>query len=188
MHVTVLSHGNRIITSLRLPMFIVKVKELARTALFNTGTVVVSSRWCQDKVNGSLQKISWQSLQCTCELDTTNLCAIPDCYISPLSSCSSLSFSNMSRSATDATRFTSTTPHATSISQSTARLQDQRKKKIIPSGETPLEKVRRLRAAADRARDAQVSTVDKMIIRGRVWADIAHRTTTLFLIGCTGKL
>lgn len=27
--------------------------------------------------------------------------------------------------------------------------------------------------------------MDKIIVRGRVFADIAHRTTTLFLIGCT---
>jgi hypothetical protein len=45
--------------------------------------------------------------------------------------------------------------------------------------------VRRLRAAADKAREAQISTFDKMIIRGRVWADRAHRFTALSLIGAT---
>jgi len=57
-----------------------------------------------------------------------------------------------------------------------------------PPGETPQEKVKRLRAAADRARDAQVSTLDKVLVRGRVWADRAHRFTALSLIGITGTL
>lgn len=103
----------------------------------------------------------------------------------------------MPRSATDATRFTSTTPHASAIPPSAANLQSssslqkqqqQRKAGAGPVGETPLEKVKRLRAAADRARDAQISTFDKLIVRGRVWADFAHRATTLFLIGATGML
>lgn len=101
----------------------------------------------------------------------------------------------MARSASDATRFTSTTPHASSIPPSAANLQSssslQKQQKLRksapgPVGETPLEKVKRLRAAADRARDAQVTTFDKVILRGRVIADFAHRATTLFLIGATG--
>lgn len=42
-----------------------------------------------------------------------------------------------------------------------------------------------MRAAADRARDAQISTLDRFLVRGRVWADRVHRVTTLTLIGAT---
>ncbi|EKD15957.1 uncharacterized protein L3040_003185 [Drepanopeziza brunnea f. sp. 'multigermtubi'] len=98
----------------------------------------------------------------------------------------------MPQSATDATRFTSTTPHATAKqpfrpSNSPPRNMPPRKPapNTAPTGETPQEKVRRLRAAADRARNAQITTVDKMIIRGRVWADRAHKVVTLSLVAAT---
>lgn len=94
----------------------------------------------------------------------------------------------MPRSATDATRFTSTTPHAhTKPPPSAANINRGTKPARTPGppGETPQEKVRRLRAAADRARDAQVTTFDKLLVRGRVWADRAHRFTALSLIGAT---
>jgi hypothetical protein len=99
----------------------------------------------------------------------------------------------MPRSATDATRFTSTVPHASAkhlpASKLPSSLNTQRKTQTPgPAGETPQEKVRRLRAAADRARDAQVSAFDKVIVRGRVWADTAHRITAWTLIGATGML
>lgn len=109
----------------------------------------------------------------------------------------------MPRSATDATRFTSTTPHASkpiSKPTSAAHLPSRNTPPRKPAGktgaaapaaaggETPLEKVKRLRAAADRARDAQVSTFDKVLVRGRVWADRAHRFTALTLIGATCKI
>lgn len=95
----------------------------------------------------------------------------------------------MPRSATDATRFTSTTPHASAkVPSSTTKPKAPPQRKPGPAGETPQEKVRRLRAAADAARDAQVSTFDKIIVRGRVWADRAHRFTALSLIGATCKL
>ncbi|QSZ35383.1 hypothetical protein DSL72_008253 [Monilinia vaccinii-corymbosi] len=84
----------------------------------------------------------------------------------------------MARSATDATRFTSTTPHASTKPKAASRSPG-------PPGETPQQRVKRLRAAADRARDAQISTFDKLIMRGRVWADKAHRFTTFTLIGLT---
>ncbi|KAK0115342.1 hypothetical protein ONS96_013801 [Cadophora gregata f. sp. sojae] len=92
----------------------------------------------------------------------------------------------MPRSATDATRFTSTIPHQ-SKAQLPSRSQPPRKSASTPSptGETPQEKVRRLRAAADRARDAQITTFDKVVIRGRVWADRAHKFVTLSLIAAT---
>ncbi|KAA8577211.1 hypothetical protein MFRU_021g00800 [Monilinia fructicola] len=84
----------------------------------------------------------------------------------------------MARSATDATRFTSTTPHAATKPKPVSRNPG-------PPGETPQQRVKRLRAAADRARDAQISTFDKLIMRGRVWADKAHRFTAFTLIGLT---
>jgi len=96
----------------------------------------------------------------------------------------------MSRSAADATRFTSTTPHASAKPPLSFRPNIQSSsptpKKSGPAGETPLEKVKRLRAAANAAREAQVTTVDRLILRGRVWADRLHRITTLGLIGLTG--
>ncbi|KAH8663006.1 cytochrome oxidase c assembly-domain-containing protein [Tricladium varicosporioides] len=93
----------------------------------------------------------------------------------------------MPRSATDATRFTSTIPHASAKPPSgqTVPLKSLPNRKPGPQGETPQEKVRRLRAAADRARNADVSTFDKVIVRGRVWADRAHRFTALSLIAAT---
>ncbi|KAK6615975.1 hypothetical protein H4I95_01127 [Botrytis cinerea] len=84
----------------------------------------------------------------------------------------------MARSATDATRFTSTTPHAATKPKPVSRNPG-------PPGETPQQRVRRLRAAADKARDAQISTFDKFLLRGRVWADKAHRFTAFSLIGLT---
>jgi len=91
----------------------------------------------------------------------------------------------MPRSATDATRFTSTTPHA---SKPPSAIKPETPAKVKPpgsAGETPQEKVRRLRAAADRARDAKISNFDRLIVRGRVWADKIHRFTALTLIGAT---
>lgn len=100
-----------------------------------------------------------------------------------------LGIAKMPRSATDATRFTSTTPHASAKPPpGSSNLYPTKEKKPAapaPAGETPQEKVRRLRAAADRARDAQVSGFDKAIVRGRVWADRIHRFTALSLIGAT---
>lgn len=55
-------------------------------------------------------------------------------------------------------------------------------------GETPKEKVTRLRAAHEAAKQAQVTRWDRIVVRGRVWADVAHRVTVLGLIGVTGML
>jgi hypothetical protein len=52
-------------------------------------------------------------------------------------------------------------------------------------GETPQQRVARLREAARRAKSNQISTVDKIIDRGRVWADKAHRVAAFSLIGAT---
>ena len=102
----------------------------------------------------------------------------------------------MPKSAIDATRFTPTTPHASAkhppsppssnvASSSTASPLPNRTMPG-PPGETPQQKVRRLREAAARARDAKVSGFDRVLVRGRVWADRAHRFTALSLIGITG--
>ncbi|RFU27588.1 hypothetical protein B7463_g8765, partial [Scytalidium lignicola] len=100
----------------------------------------------------------------------------------------------MPRSATDATRFTSTAPHAFSKAPSSAASFSipnastgaaARLRKPGPPGETPQQKVKRLREEAQKAREAKISTFDKIILRGRVWADKAHRFTALSLIGIT---
>ncbi|KAM0243233.1 hypothetical protein ACHAPO_000073 [Fusarium lateritium] len=72
------------------------------------------------------------------------------------------------RSVKDATRFTSTIPHATSkTAQRTAR---------IP-GETPEQRVRRLRQAHIAAQRAQVSKTDRFLDTSRKFFDFAHRWT-----------
>ncbi|MCJ1367951.1 hypothetical protein MMC16_007087 [Acarospora aff. strigata] len=108
----------------------------------------------------------------------------------------------MSRSAADATRFTATSPHAYSKPPSSAftptspsrvpgssrpPLPSQLNRSSTPIGEeTPQQKVARLRQAARAAKEAQVPQFEKVIARGRVWADRAHRFTALSLIGATG--
>ncbi len=96
----------------------------------------------------------------------------------------------MPRSVTDATRFTSTTPHATANQPFTSNLGQGSKvvppRSPGPAGETPQQRVKRLREAAARARNAKLSTFDKIVDHGRVWADRAHRFTTLSLIAATG--
>ncbi|KAF6231026.1 hypothetical protein HO173_010726 [Letharia columbiana] len=52
-----------------------------------------------------------------------------------------------------------------------------------PPGETAVEKVARLRQARLREREAQITTWDRVVIRGRVWADRAHKTTVVSLLG-----
>ena len=97
------------------------------------------------------------------------------------------------------TRFTSTSPHASSKPPvaSTFSYQPPTSRNQAPtnspfnatsrSDETPQEKVARLRAAARAAKVKQsMSLVDRMIARGRVWADISHRVVTYGLIGFTG--
>ncbi|QDS75587.1 hypothetical protein FKW77_006221 [Venturia effusa] len=54
-----------------------------------------------------------------------------------------------------------------------------------PPGETPLQKVARLREAARKAKAANESPAERLIEKGRLWADRAHRFTTLSLIGFT---
>ncbi|KAF9873430.1 hypothetical protein CkaCkLH20_09243 [Colletotrichum karsti] len=115
------------------------------------------------------------------------------------------------RSASDATRFTSTTPHAASKSstppprssaaakagakttQSTnaaaaSRTTPQKSSSATPGrlpGETPEQRVRRLRAAHEAARKAQTSSVDRVIGGSRRFFDVAHKATVIGLVGFT---
>ncbi|KFY27811.1 hypothetical protein V493_03289, partial [Pseudogymnoascus sp. VKM F-4281 (FW-2241)] len=99
----------------------------------------------------------------------------------------------MARSPSDATRFTSTTPHATkpfypaasNPGPSTLPTDGSGAAAAAPAGETPQQKVRRLREAANRAREGRLTGFDRAVVRGRVWADRAHRVTALGLIGIT---
>ncbi|KAL7919325.1 cytochrome oxidase c assembly domain-containing protein [Trichoderma austrokoningii] len=77
-----------------------------------------------------------------------------------------------SRSVKDATRFTSTIPHATSKSATAAAPRTVR----IP-GETPEQRVKRLRQAHLAAQQAQISRTDRVIDASRRFFDVAHRWT-----------
>lgn len=91
------------------------------------------------------------------------------------------------RSVKDATRFTSTIPHATSKSatSSSASAAAAPKPARIP-GETPEQRVRRLRQAHLAAQKAQVSKADKVIDASRRFFDVAHRWTVGGLVMFTG--
>jgi len=91
----------------------------------------------------------------------------------------------MARSAADATRFTATGPYASS--KPAPRASTISLSSPAPAGETPQQKVARLKDAARRAKLDQVSGFDKVVARGRVWADRVHRVTALSLITLTGK-
>ncbi|KAF8537732.1 cytochrome oxidase c assembly-domain-containing protein [Trichophaea hybrida] len=82
------------------------------------------------------------------------------------------------RSVADATRFTPTGPHAFTPSPSPASGAPK---------ETPQQRVRRLREAAWAAKEAKAegTILDRIIDRGRVWADRAHRVTAIGLISAT---
>ncbi|KAI9816369.1 MAG: hypothetical protein M1826_001836 [Phylliscum demangeonii] len=99
----------------------------------------------------------------------------------------------MPRSVTDATRFTPTGPDASSAQpRSWARSLLPRPapapapapapKAVNVKRETPLEKVARLRAANRLAKTATLTTFDKVVLAGRVWADRAHRFTVYGLM------
>ena len=117
----------------------------------------------------------------------------------------------MPRSVVDATRFTATAPHMYSKPSSfrspasnTFSPSSNPGSRSLPRGpssspsqrippynspakpETPAEKVARLRAAHVAQRNAQISQWDKIVVRGRIVADAAHRYTALGLIGLTG--
>ncbi|KAI5248310.1 hypothetical protein E4T43_01489 [Aureobasidium subglaciale] len=91
----------------------------------------------------------------------------------------------MARSASDATRFTATTPYASAKPQGQFTPTPVQMGHGAPSGETPQQKIARLRAAASRARTGKESTFDAIVRVGRRWADRAHRLTAYSLIGLT---
>lgn len=120
--------------------------------------------------------------------------------------------SRLSRSAIDATRFTATSPHAyskptrtipssTSSSTPNARAKPQPPRIPNPQApkrppqlgstvkptETPAEKVARLRAARIAEREAQVTTWDRLVVKGRIWADAAHKVTVLTIVAFSGE-
>lgn len=115
------------------------------------------------------------------------------------------------RSVSDATRFTPTTPHASSKSSATPSAPSNSRfarptpgsgrtpgssgkpggggsggSSKPPFGETPEQRVARLRAAHLAAKKAQVSRFDQVISGGRRFFDSAHKITVLGLLGLTG--
>ena len=114
----------------------------------------------------------------------------------------------MPRSTADATRFTATGPYISTKPSSNAtsnttsfssnpntaqpygaeaspaatRLQFGAS---APPGETPQQKIARLRAAAALAKRGKESQFDKTVRIGRIWADRAHRVTAFSLVGLT---
>ncbi|KAF4814871.1 hypothetical protein CGCTS75_v013197 [Colletotrichum tropicale] len=112
------------------------------------------------------------------------------------------------RSASDATRFTSTTPHAASKAAAPSTPKPKQQQQTSPQaktpaatklsstpknsgggnrlpGETPEERVRRLRAAHEAARKAQTSSVDRVLGGSRRFFDVAHKATVIGLVGFT---
>ena len=109
----------------------------------------------------------------------------------------------MSRSAADATRFTATSPHVYSKSSIPRPAQSNNGTPRSPAQshrlpgsqpdpssnkplETPAQKVARLRAAHAAKRASEISSWDRIVVRGRIIGDAAHRITVLGLIGLTG--
>ncbi|OAA50675.1 hypothetical protein NOR_01125 [Metarhizium rileyi] len=84
------------------------------------------------------------------------------------------------RSVKDATRFTSTIPHATSKTTGAAggraAIMTPKSLPRIP-GETPEQRVRRLRQAHIAAQKAQISKTDRVVDASRRFLDVAHRWT-----------
>ncbi|KAL8683311.1 MAG: hypothetical protein Q9186_000694 [Xanthomendoza sp. 1 TL-2023] len=54
-----------------------------------------------------------------------------------------------------------------------------------PEHETPRQKVERIRALRIATKANQYTLWDRIVVRGRVWADIAHMITVYFLVGCS---
>ncbi|KAI4115961.1 MAG: hypothetical protein LQ341_007707, partial [Variospora aurantia] len=121
----------------------------------------------------------------------------------------------MSRTVADATRFTATSPHAYSKPSSILRSASatfspspytasgsaasqsrgppaplsnrppSQQPPNVPQHETPQQKVARLRALRAAEKLKPLSLWDRTVLRGRRWADVAHRTTALGLMGFT---
>ena len=96
----------------------------------------------------------------------------------------------MPRSPSDATRFTSTGPYAASSSSFASNPPATHGTRISfgegpPDGETPQQKIARLRNAAALAKTGKESRFDRVVLAGRAIADRAHRFTAISLIGFT---
>ncbi|KAJ4393550.1 hypothetical protein N0V93_002762 [Gnomoniopsis smithogilvyi] len=105
------------------------------------------------------------------------------------------------RTASSATRFTATTPHASSKLGSGAPKAPTSRfapapgtgvpRKPVESGrssagaETPEQRVARLRAAHEAAKNAKISRFDSILARARPFFDSAHRITVIGLVGLT---
>ncbi|KAM5449638.1 hypothetical protein MaudCBS49596_004759 [Microsporum audouinii] len=104
----------------------------------------------------------------------------------------------MSRSASDATRFTATGPYAYSKSSMSSppsskwsglKVRSSQPSQSPGQGaqETPREKVERLRAQARANRIAKsFSPMDRIVNSGRTWADRFHRAAVFSLIAASG--
>jgi hypothetical protein len=91
----------------------------------------------------------------------------------------------MSKAAKEATRFTATGVWA--HTRPGGRATTLQFADPAPKNETPQQKVKRLREAANRAKMAQVTRWDYMYLYGRMAADAAHRFTVYGLIFATGR-
>lgn len=93
------------------------------------------------------------------------------------------------RSAIDATRFTSTTPHVTAkhpVPPAAARApRSSPSSGPGPMHETPEQRVRRLRAAHLAAQNARTSRFDRVVDGSRRFFDGAQRVTIFTLVGFT---
>ncbi|KAF2024759.1 hypothetical protein EK21DRAFT_77983 [Setomelanomma holmii] len=95
----------------------------------------------------------------------------------------------MSKSPKESTRFTATGVWA--HTRPGGRATTLQFADPAPKNETPQQKVKRLREAANRAKMAQVTRWDYMYLYGRMAADAAHRFTVyglIFATGCIGVL
>lgn len=90
----------------------------------------------------------------------------------------------MSKSPVDSTRFTATGVWA--HTRPGGRATTLHFADPAPKNETPQQKVKRLREAANRAKMAQVTRWDYMYMYGRMAADAAHQFTVYGLIFATG--
>lgn len=91
---------------------------------------------------------------------------------------------SMSKHVRDATRFTATGVWAHTKPGGRATMLQFADP--APKNETPQQKVKRLREAANRAKMAQVTKWDWAYLYGRMAADAAHRFTVYGLIFATG--
>lgn len=91
---------------------------------------------------------------------------------------------SMSKHVKDATRFTATGVWA--HTRPGGRASTLQFAEPAPKNETPQQKVKRLREAANRAKMAQVTKWDYAYLYGRMAADAAHRFTVYGLIFATG--